>query len=62
MNCTLCGSPILDYDPEFNHLTLGGSHSADICPDCLDRIIKWQQKVYARLFPTNAAKRTHGVR
>jgi hypothetical protein len=60
MDCGLCERPIKDYDRMLNHLDIDGTHSVEICRDCLDRILKWQQGVYARLFPTNAAKKRFG--
>jgi hypothetical protein len=33
------------------------NHEADICQQCIDKFFKWQQGVYARLFPTSAAKK-----
>ncbi len=60
MNCTLCKNPIKNYDPAFNHLKIDEVHAADICSECMDKIIKWQQGVYAKLFPTSAAKKRYG--
>jgi hypothetical protein len=60
MNCTLCDKPIIKYDPSFNHLKVDESHAAEICPECFDKIVKWQQEIFARLFPTSAAKKKYG--
>lgn len=57
IKCTLCESVIADYSTTFNHLTLDESHSAEICQDCVEKIIKWKQETYATLFPTPAIKR-----
>jgi len=57
MKCTLCKSEILNYDPAINHLKIDENSSADICLECIDKLMKWQQGVYARLFPTNAVKK-----
>jgi hypothetical protein len=60
MNCNLCNHPIKDYDPVFHHLTIDDSHAADICPGCMDKIVKWQGSIYANLFPTKAMKKRYG--
>jgi hypothetical protein len=62
MDCALCKKPILDYHPELNHLEIDGSHSAEICSECVDRFLKWQQTIGAKLFPTKAAKKRYGKR
>jgi len=55
--CTLCEKRIANYSPEFNHLEIDNAHSVDICRACLDKIFKWQQGIYARLFPTKVMKK-----
>ena len=60
MNCTLCKKPIKNYHPELNHLKIDESQSADICSDCIDKIVKWQQSIFAKLFPTKAMKKRYG--
>lgn len=60
MDCSLCHKPIKDYNPELNHLKMDDSNEADICPECCDKFMKWQRGIFARLFPTNAAKRYIG--
>ena len=55
--CTLCEKEIANYSSEFNHLEIDSTHSVDICRACLDNIFKWQQRIYARLFPTKVMKR-----
>ena len=57
MNCTLCGNQINNYNPVFNHIDINDSHSADICPECIQKIIKLQQNTYVKLFPTKFAKK-----
>jgi hypothetical protein len=59
MNCALCKKPIKDYHPEFNRLMIDDSESADICLECVDKFLKWQQGVFADLFPTKAAKKRY---
>jgi hypothetical protein len=60
MKCTLCKQEIKDYSPEFNHLKIDETHSAEICGDCVRKFVKWQQGIYAKLFPTKALKRRFG--
>ncbi len=60
MKCTLCGKPIRNYDAAYNHLEIDEIHSADICRECIDKFVKWQQSIYARLFPTSAVKKRLG--
>ncbi|MEK6960380.1 MAG: hypothetical protein AABX47_04350 [Nanoarchaeota archaeon] len=57
MICALCKSTIEKYDPTLNHLVIDESCSADICQGCIDKFFKWQQGLYARLFPTKAMKK-----
>lgn len=60
MNCTLCEKLIHDYDAAYNRLNIDETHAADICPECIDKFVKWQQGIYARLFPTSAVKKRFG--
>ncbi len=60
MDCALCHKPIRNYDPAFNRLEIDASQSADVCGECIDRFLKWQQRKYALLFPTKAAKKRFG--
>jgi hypothetical protein len=56
-NCKLCEKEIKNYNPAFNHLVIDECHSVNICPDCITKIGKWQQGIYANLFPTKLAKK-----
>lgn len=60
MNCNLCKKPISNYDAIYNHLEIDETHAADICAECVDKFLKWQQGKYARLFPTSAMKKRFG--
>jgi hypothetical protein len=60
MKCTLCGKPITNDDPRLNHLQIDETHAADLCQKCVDKFMKWQQGIYAKLFPTNAVKKRYG--
>jgi ribosome-binding protein aMBF1 (putative translation factor) len=60
MDCTLCKKPIKGYNPAYNHLKIDESNSADICSECVDKFGKWQQGIFADLFPTKAAKKRFG--
>ncbi len=60
MECALCRKPIKDYHPRLNRLKIDESSHADICQGCIDKLMKWQQKIYADLFPTKAARKRFG--
>jgi hypothetical protein len=62
MNCKLCDRPIVGYDPAFHRLVLEEARAAAVCPDCIEKFLKWQRGVFARLFPTTAVKRRYGKR
>ncbi len=57
MNCILCKKPIDRYNAKFNQLKIDESHNVDICSDCIDKFLKWQQNIFTTLFPTKAAKK-----
>jgi hypothetical protein len=60
MNCKLCDRPIGKYDPAFHRLEIDEAHAADFCPDCIEKFVKWQRGIFARLFPTAAVKKRYG--
>ncbi|MFX1281996.1 MAG: hypothetical protein ACFFB5_00010 [Promethearchaeota archaeon] len=57
MECTLCKEQIKNYTCEFNQLEINESISVHICQSCVNKFIKWQQRKYAKLFPTKQAKK-----
>lgn len=57
MKCLLCDKPIEGYNAKFNQLKIDESHSVDVCLDCIDKFLKWQQSIFATLFPTKTAKK-----
>ena len=57
MNCELCKKPIENYHSKLNHLKINEDNSVNICSECADKFLKWQQRIYANLFPTKTAKR-----
>ena len=57
MRCALCNGTIERYDPAFHHLKLDEQHEADICERCIDKFLKWQSGILAKLFPSKAMKR-----
>ena len=57
MKCALCDEQIKNYTPEFNQLEINESHSVNICQSCIEKFIKWQQRKFAKLFPTKRAKK-----
>jgi hypothetical protein len=59
MDCALCKKPIKNYHPKYNSLEIDESSSVDICQECVDRFLKWQQGVFADQFPTKAAKKRY---
>ncbi|MBN2659062.1 MAG: hypothetical protein JXR86_18550 [Spirochaetales bacterium] len=58
-NCALCGAAIRNYDAFLHHFNLGEGLEKDICSRCSDRILKHQQEIFAKLFPTRAAKKRY---
>ena len=54
--CTLCERMIEKYQPALHQLVIDEHRSINICPDCVEKFAHWQQKKYAALFPTKAAK------
>lgn len=57
MNCKLCNQEIKNYNLMLNNLKIDKNQSVDICLVCIDKLIKWQGSIYAKLFPTNTAKK-----
>jgi len=60
MKCHICGQPIRDYQHTLHHVTINESVGVDMCQDCVDKIIRWQGSIYAKLFPTTAMKKRFG--
>jgi hypothetical protein len=57
MKCSLYENEIRNYILDFNHLRINELHTINVCQECIDKFVKWQQKIIARLFPTNALKK-----
>lgn len=57
MKCSLCGVEIQNYSENFNQLKIDESHTLEICQNCIDKFIKWQQKKFTNLFPTSSLKK-----
>ena len=57
MKCSLCENEIMNYTLDFNQLKIDESHTIEICQECIDKFIKWQQKKFVTLFPTSSLKR-----
>lgn len=57
MICKICEKKIERYDPAFNSLKIDDTQSADICLDCIHKIISWQGGIIAKLFPTKTMKK-----
>ncbi len=60
MKCKLCNKTIENYNPKFNHLEIDEKTQVDICSDCTDKFLKWQQSIFADLFPTKSMKKRYG--
>ncbi|MFH1721882.1 MAG: hypothetical protein ABH950_04665 [Candidatus Altiarchaeota archaeon] len=58
--CVLCNNKIMGYSIEFNRLEIDENKDVDICPECISKFSKWQQKTLSKLFPTKAAKKRFG--
>jgi len=59
MNCELCKKNILNYNADFNCLQLEENKSVNICSDCINKFLKWQQNIFAKLYPTKAIKKRY---
>lgn len=50
-------------DSRFNSFNIDKNNleknSVNICLNCVDKFMNWQQEIYAKLFPTKAAKRMY---
>ena len=57
MKCKLCEKEIKNYNPVFNQLKIDDSKNVDICQDCIDKFLKWQGNVIAKLFPSKVMKK-----
>jgi uncharacterized protein with PIN domain len=57
MKCHLCEKEILKYNPSFHHIKIDEKHEYDICPQCVNKLVKWQGKIYMDLFPTKLSKK-----
>jgi hypothetical protein len=57
--CALCKRPIGKFSPILNRFDLDG-RPIDLCQSCIDKFLKWQQGIFARLYPTNALKKKFG--
>jgi len=60
MECVICKKPIEKYNPILNNLKIEENYNVDICQKCTDKFIKWQQGIFAQLFPTKAMKKRFG--
>lgn len=57
MNCTLCHQPIENFNPLMHQLSIKEGETVELCAECIGKIMKWQQGIYATLFPTKLAKK-----
>jgi hypothetical protein len=57
MKCFLCEKNIDGYNQEFNQLTANDLKTVDVCQECIKKFVKWQQGLFAKLYPTTMAKK-----
>jgi hypothetical protein len=57
MICALCQKSIADYDVMYHQLKLNDSKTVEICSDCTKLFLKWQQNIFAQIYPTKQAKK-----
>lgn len=62
MKCTICNEEIQKYNLDFNNLKIDEFKSVDICQDCIDKFVKWQQKLFVKIYPTSALKKRFGIK
>ena len=62
MQCDLCLNEIENYNASFNQLKIDEIRVVYICQDCVTKFIKWQQSIYATLYPTKQMKRRYKKR
>ncbi|NLD36198.1 MAG: hypothetical protein GX654_04940 [Desulfatiglans sp.] len=55
--CAVCERQIEPYQETYNHLVIDETRSADICQECIRKVVKLHQKNTATLFPTKTAKK-----
>lgn len=60
MKCVFCEQYIENYSEEFNRFVIDKSKSVAICLNCIHKLVKWQQEVFIKLFPTKVAKKWFG--
>lgn len=60
MKCVFCEKNIENYNEKFNRFVISKTKSVDLCLDCIHKLVKWQQEVFTKLFPTNIAKKWSG--
>ncbi|HYD03524.1 MAG TPA: hypothetical protein VEC16_04450 [Alphaproteobacteria bacterium] len=57
MNCQLCQKEIKNYSEKFNKVPL--DKPVDVCKECSEKFLKWQQSIFADLFPTKLMKKAY---
>lgn len=57
MKCNLCNKDIKKFNLELNQFEVDHDKVINVCQDCVDKFLKWQQKVFAKLFPTALMKK-----
>ncbi len=57
MKCVLCQQAIESYDIAYHQLQLSETKTVKICSDCTKKFLKWQQSIFAQIYPTKQAKK-----
>lgn len=57
MHCILCQNTIDNYSPEFNQMKLDDTKTVSFCDDCIRTFMKWQQRLFAKMYPTTYLKK-----
>lgn len=56
MKCELCKKEINNFNPKLNQLQLE-ENIVNICSNCTDKILEWQQNIFKELFPRKSNKK-----
>jgi len=59
MKCKICEEEIIGYNKTLNSLNINKEKKVEICQECIDKFLKWQQIIFAKLFPTKIIKRRY---
>lgn len=57
MKCELCKTQTSEQPSEFNQLKINEDKTVFICQECIKKFGKWQQELFAKIYPTTMAKK-----